>query len=181
MINVTIKDFVWNKMFGKKITLTFSGDFNNEQISLNAMYDEYGKLIECSAAYSARNSADYYIEVAKYFSLMKEYEGENILKIINKILPEYTILNNAIYEKHMDSFECRNELRKLVDIKKDLNSKIKRFKKQEKIDEFKAQIAEVQVKADAIYGKISANDEFEKANNYKIKEILKNTDLKIEA
>lgn len=142
-ITVSVREFE-ERFTRKVIELNFNGQLNiGEKFNMYASYNMQGKMIDCSAAYSSTNSADYYIEIAEVFKTMKDFEGEKILSVIdkiNQIQKPFKIKLEQINEKFKNINEEFKPFRNQYD---EINSKLKRARSEKAIKKYEDEISKI--------------------------------------
>ena len=166
-IKVKVSNFsVFNFSVFKKnidlnsIELDFYGTISTgEKVSFNGRYNFNGELIWCSSPYSSCNCPDYYIEISEYFKLIKDYQGENVLNIIDQLIEIIKPL-----QKEADEIGCKVlEMARLVNtLKKEYEENLKTLKRLRNKEKIKNQQEIVNIAKES-YFKIL--EEFENLNS----------------
>lgn len=127
------RDFLGNELIVRFVGVTSYG----EEINLSAKYDSELKMVECSGAYSSRNNARYYVEVAEYFKAMLDLEGSDRLRgVFNRvddIEKSYDKENELLYKTlediRINIKDTKDEISTINEEIKGLNAQMSQLKK----------------------------------------------------
>ena len=177
-IKVKVSDFFNFKDFEIcSIQLDFYGVINdNENVSFYAKYNFSGELIGCSSPYSACNKPDYYIAIAEYFKLMKEYQGEKILKIIDQLKEILSPFEAEVKELNIKTLELTKASNKTKNEYQEQLKILNRLRKPERKEAQLKVVSELKEKYDNLSEELEKIDDeanvlFAKINNLKKIEI----------
>lgn len=134
------------KGFRKEIIeIEFNGQLDmGEKFNMIAEYNMEGQMTTCSSAYSSRNSADYYIEIAEVFKMMKNLEGEKILKVIDKVRQKKQVFEVELEEINEGFKKVNEEFKPFRDQYDEINGKLKRARTEKSIKKYKDEISKIE-------------------------------------